>query len=57
MAHLAVIDDRPVDDLDPGAEPVGEPERTGGMEILEAAECLWWWIVVVADSEVERKLG
>ena len=55
VAHLAVIDDRPVDDVDPGAEPVGEPERTGGVEILEAAESRRWRIVVVADTEVERK--
>ena len=57
MSGLAVIDDRPVDDLDPGGEPVGEAERTGGVQFLEAAELLWWRIVVVADSEVERQPG
>ena len=50
-----MIDDRPIDDLDPGVEPIGEAEGAGLVQLLEAPERGWRGIVVVPDSEVERQ--
>jgi hypothetical protein len=54
-AALAGIHDAAVLDLDPGLQPVDEPEPVVGGQFVQVAEHLGWWRVVVGDAEPERE--
>ena len=56
--RVAVIDDLPVLDLDPGAQVVGLAKAISVAEALEVAflQQVRWWLVVLADAELEREL-
>jgi hypothetical protein len=54
-AALAGVHDAAVLDLDPGLEAVDEPEAVGRLELVQVAELLGWWRVVVGDVEPERQ--
>jgi hypothetical protein len=50
---LAGIHDPPVLHFDPGLELVGEAEPVGCGQLIEVAEYIGWWRVVVGDTEPE----
>jgi hypothetical protein len=52
---LAGVDDVPVLDLDPGLEPVGIADAAGPDELVQVAEHLGWWRIVVGDAELKRQ--
>ena len=54
-AALAGVHDAAVLHLDPGLEPVGEPEPVVGGQLVEVAEHLGWWRIEVGDAEPERQ--
>ena len=52
---LTVVDDRSINDLDPGIKPVGKPERTRRLEFFKTANRVRWRVVVVTDPQIERE--
>ena len=56
-AGVAVVDDLPVLDFDPRAEPVREAEAVGGAQALEVFDHVGRRVVVVRDADLEGQLG
>jgi hypothetical protein len=54
-AALACFHDPAVLHLDPGLEPVDEPEAVVCFELVQVAKDLRWWRVVVGDAKSERQ--
>jgi hypothetical protein len=52
---VAGVHDAAAFNLDPGLQPVGEPEPVLGGQLLQVAEHLGWRRIVVGDAEPERQ--